>query len=575
MGKPEGALFVSQGVPITKPNGPVFVHADPIKADFRNFLFLVWKHLGLPDPTPEQYDIAAYLQHGPKKKMIMAFRGVGKSWIYGAFVAWRGYTNHDWKMMVVSASKVAADALSMFVKKIIDEMPMLQHLRPREGQKDSVVMFDFGPARTSKDPSVKSVGITGQITGSRADEIIADDIETTNNSYTNQARERLLELVKEFAAVVKPESGYITYLGTPQSELSIYNELPKRGYEIRIWPARIPAKPEKYAGRLAPYILGLMAKGAKAGDPVSPRFPEEVLREKEAEYGRSGFALQFMLDSSLSDADRYPLKLSDLLVFTLDPRMAPVKFVWAAGVEQVLEDIPNPGMAGDRFHRPMWTANEMAEYTGSVMFIDPSGRGKDETAYAVVKIIHGWLCVTASGGFLGGYSEDTLRRLALIAKEQSVNRVLIESNFGDGMFTQLMKPVLSRVHPVTVEEVRAKGQKEARIVETLEPLMNQHRIIVDRKVVEEDLRSVEGLAVELASHYSLFHQLTRLTKDRGALKHDDRLDALAGACQYWVEQMAADTDKAAAEHNSRLLDEELERFMEGVLGARERPQTWM
>ncbi|WGD32339.1 phage terminase large subunit [Ancylobacter sp. WKF20] len=546
-----------------------------MRADFRNFLFLVWKHLGLPEPTPEQYDIAGYLQHGPKKKMIMAFRGVGKSWIYGAFVAWRGYTNPDWKMMVVSASKQAADSLSMFVKKIIDEMPMLQHLRPREGQKDSVVMFDFGPSRTSKDPSVKSVGITGQITGSRADEIIADDIETTNNSYTAQARERLLELIKEFSAVVKPESGYITYLGTPQSEMSIYNELPGRGYEIRIWPARIPTNPEKYAGRLAPYILKLMANGAMAGDPVSPRFPEHVLREKEAEYGRSGFALQFMLDSSLSDADRYPLKLSDLIVFTLDPRMAPVKFVWAAGPDQVLEDLPNPGMTGDRFHSPMWTAREMAEFTGSVMFIDPSGRGKDETAYAVVKILHGWLYLTASGGALGGYEEGTLNRLAVIAKQHNVNRVLVESNFGDGMFTQLLKPVLARIHPVTVEEVRAKGQKEARIIETLEPLMNQHRLIIDRKVVEDDLRSVEALPVEGAGHYSLFYQLTRLTKERGSLRHDDRLDAVAGACQYWLEHMASDTDKAASDHYNRLMQEELERYMDGVLGAPKAADTWM
>ena len=27
-------------------------------ADFRKFLFVVWKHLNLPDPTPVQYDIA-------------------------------------------------------------------------------------------------------------------------------------------------------------------------------------------------------------------------------------------------------------------------------------------------------------------------------------------------------------------------------------------------------------------------------------------------------------------------------------------------------------------------------------
>jgi hypothetical protein len=38
---------------------------DPIKSDFRNFLFLVWQHLNLPVPTPRQYELAEYLQHGP------------------------------------------------------------------------------------------------------------------------------------------------------------------------------------------------------------------------------------------------------------------------------------------------------------------------------------------------------------------------------------------------------------------------------------------------------------------------------------------------------------------------------
>jgi hypothetical protein len=123
--------------------------------------------------------------------MIMAFRGVGKSWVYGAFVCWRLLCNPDWKIMVVSASKPYADALSQFVKRLIDEMEVLRHLKAGKGQRDSLIMFDVGPARTSKDPSVKSVGITGQLTGSRADEIIADDIESLNNSATQNGRDAL------------------------------------------------------------------------------------------------------------------------------------------------------------------------------------------------------------------------------------------------------------------------------------------------------------------------------------------------------------------------------------------------
>lgn len=544
--------------------------ADPLKADFRNFLFVVWKHLGLPDPTPEQYDIAYYLQHGPKKKMIMAFRGVGKSWIYGAFICWRLYCNPDWKIMVVSASKLFADSLSIFVKKLISEMPMLQHLQPGKDQRDSNIMFDVGPSRTSKDPSVKSVGITGQITGSRADEILADDIESLNNSATQLQREKLLEMIKEFAAVIKPESGYITYLGTPQSENSIYNSLPERGYEIRIWPAEIPKDVEKYQGRLSPFILELISKGAKPGDPVSPRFGSLMLAEKQAEYGRSGYMLQFMLDTSLADADRYPLKISDLIVMALDPRLGPAKVAWGTSPDLVISDLPNVALQGDRYHRPFFISTEMAEYTGSVLAIDPSGRGKDETAYAVIKILHGNLFVTAWGGFKDGFSENTLKSLAVIAKAHQVNFVIYEANFGDGMFGQLFKPVLARIHPATVEEVKHSVQKERRIADTLEPLMNQHRLVFDRKVVEEDHRSAPELK------YCGIYQMTRLTRDKGALAQDDRLDVLAIAVAYWIEHMARDSDTAHRDHLEELRKQELEKFMESTIGFKPNSgMTWI
>lgn len=546
---------------------PVDPGTDPVRADFRNFLFLAWQHLGLPNPTPEQYDIAHYLQHGPKKKMIMAFRGVGKSWVYGAFVCWRLLCNPDWKIMVVSASKTAADALSKFVKRLIDEMPILRHLKPREGQTDTAIMFDVGPAKTSKDPSVKSVGILGQITGSRADEIIADDIETTNNSATHQAREKLLELIKEFSAVSKPESGFITYLGTPQSEMSIYNALPERGYQIRVWPARVPEDVSKYHGRLAPFILAMIERGVEAGSPVSPRFTEDVLLGNLGEYGRSGFNLQFMLDTSLADADRYPLKLNDLMVTALDPRMGPVKFAWCNEPDKVIEDLPNVGLAGDRYYRPLFTSKDLTEFTGCVMAIDPSGRGKDETAYAIVKILHGTLFLVASGGFTQGYSEDTLKALAGLAKTHGVKHIRVEANFGDGMWTQLFKPVLARIYPCTVEEEKSTGQKELRIADVLEPVLQQHRLVVDTKVIRQD--------AEADAKRQLFYQLTRLTRDRGALQHDDRLDALAMAVGYWSEQMARDSQTAADEHYEKLRDEELRKFCEQFTGPREDHDLWV
>ena len=52
-----------------------------LKDDFKLFLQALWAQLDLPSPTRAQYAIADYLQHGPKRLQIQAFRGVGKSWI--------------------------------------------------------------------------------------------------------------------------------------------------------------------------------------------------------------------------------------------------------------------------------------------------------------------------------------------------------------------------------------------------------------------------------------------------------------------------------------------------------------
>jgi len=532
---------------------------------------MVWKHLGLPEPTPVQYDISHYLQTAPRRAVVEAFRGVGKSWITSAFVCWVLLNDPQKKILVVSASKERADAFSTFVKRLINEIPMLQHLVPKEGQRDSVISFDVGAARPDHSPSVKSVGITGQITGSRADLLIADDVEVPNNSATQMMRDKLSEAVKEFDAILKP-NGRILYLGTPQTEMSLYNQLPERGYEIRIWPSLYPdfSQVIRYQGRLAPMITkALEADPDLQNKPTDPkRFDEADLMERKASYGRAGFALQFMLDTSLSDGDRYPLKVSDLVVMNLNPTMAHLKVAWAAAPEVCINDLPNVALTGDRFYRPMWHSPEMSEYTGCVMAIDPSGRGSDETGYAIIKILAGNLYLVAAGGIHGGYSDTTLETLARLAKTHQVKEIIVEANFGDGMYTQLLKPVLGRIYPCTVEEVKHSTQKEARIIDTLEPVMSNHRLIVDQRVIDTDFNSAKEVK------FSLFYQLTRITRDRGALVHDDRLDALAIAVAYWTEHMSRDNNKAADQIKGAALEMELKKFMAGVLGGRPKKTGW-
>jgi len=539
------------------------VKQDPL-SDFRKFLFVCWQHLNLPDPTPVQYDIAKHIQNGDKRIIVEAFRGVGKSWITSAYVVWLLYMNPQLNILVVSASKNRADDFTTFTLRLINEMPVLQHLMPRTDQRQSKISFDVGPAAASHAPSVKSVGVTGQLAGSRADVLIADDIEVPNNSATQGMRDKLSEAVKEFDAILKPD-GRIIYLGTPQNQESLYNKLPDRGYKVRIWPARYPNEDQlvSLGDKLAPKIKKEIADDAellgKSTDPK--RFTDYDLAEREASYGRSGFALQFMLDTRLSDAERYPLKVSDLVVMDIPTSEAPDKVVWASGEQYVVQELPNVAFNGDYYHKPMHISEQFEEYSGSVMSIDPSGRGKDETGYAVVKMLNGFLYVRRCGGVDGGYSEEALKKLAMIAKEENVNEIIVESNFGDGMFNQLMTPILTKIHPVTLSEVRHNTQKEKRIIDVLEPVMNQHKLVIDKKVIKQDYESTQHLPPESSLRYQLMYQMTRLTAERGALSNDDRLDSLAMAVQYWVDAMAQDAEQRIGARREEVLRGEIDKVI--------------
>ena len=539
---------------------------EPYSEDFRYFLVLVWRHLQLPDPTPVQLDISEYMQDGPKRRIIEAFRGVGKSWMAAAYVLWLLRNDPQKKIMVVSASKTRADDFAQFCLRLIREMSLLQCLDPdRDEQRSAANRFDGRPAIPDQSPSVKSVGIFGQLTGSRADLILADDVEVPNTAWTVGMREKLLHSVGEFNAILKP-GGEIMFLGTPQTEESIYNKLRLRGYECRIWPSRYPEKPEKYGESLAPVIQKRCIESK--GRPTDPdRFSDLDLLEREASYGRSQFTLQFQLDTTLSDLQRFPLRLTDLVVMEIKDH-APAKVVWSSGAEYRVTDLPAVGFSGDYYHRPAFIHGDWLEFQGCVMFIDPSGKGLDETAYSIVAHLNGNLFVLEVGAFREGYTENVLEGLAQAAKRQKVKLILLEDQFGQGMLESLLQPYLRKIYPCTVEPVRSNMQKERRIINALEPVLNQHRLIVNRSVVENDAKSNNDDPVETALAYQLFHQLTHLTVDKNCLQHDDRLDSLAGAVQYWNESLAIDEDRAIKEREAELWDLELAAYkgdIEGLL----------
>ena len=538
-----------------------------LKGDFRLFLQALWSQLDLPSPTRAQYAIADYLQHGPKRLQIQAFRGVGKSWITGAFVLWTLFNNAEKKIMIISASKERADNMSIFLQKLIIETPWLSHLRPKsDDSRWSRISFDVN-CSPHQAPSVKSVGITGQLTGSRADLMILDDIEVPGNSMTEMMREKLLQLCTEAESILTPKKdSRIMYLGTPQTTFTIYRKLAERNYRPFVWPARYPRKDKltQYENLLSPQIVEDIEMGAEEWTPTDPdRFSNDDLLEREAAMGRSNFMLQFQLDTTLSDAEKFPLKFSDLVITSVNPTQAPDAVVWCSDPRNVLKDLPTVGLPGDYFYSPMSLQGEWGPYTETICSVDPSGRGTDETAATYISQRNGFLYVHQVRAYRDGYSDATLLDILRGCKKYGVTKLLIETNFGDGVIAELFKKHLQQTkQAIDVEEVRANVRKEDRIIDSLEPVLNQHRLIVDRSVVEWDYNSNKEAPPEDRLLYMLFYQMSRMCREKGAVKHDDRLDSLAQGVKYFTDAMSISAYETVKMRKQEDWNDMLETFLD-------------
>ena len=546
----------------TAPRKPSVV--ESLQGDFKLFLQAMWTQLDLPSPTRAQYAIADYLQHGPKRLQIQAFRGIGKSWITGAFVLWTLFNNPEKKIMIISASKERADNMSIFLQKLIIETPWLSHLRPKsDDARWSRISFDVN-CSPHQAPSVKSVGITGQLTGSRADLIVLDDIEVPGNSMTELMREKLLQLCTEAESILTPkDDSRILFLGTPQTVFTVYRKLAERNYRPFVWPARYPRKASNYEGLLAPQLQADVDTGAQPWDVTDDRFEDEDLIEREAAMGRSNFMLQFMLDTSLSDAEKFPLKMADLIITSVNPDKCPESIVWCSDPQNVIKDAPTVGLPGDYFYGPMQQVGDWLPYAETICSVDPSGRGSDETTAAYISQRNGFLYVHEMRAYKDGYSDSTLLDILKGCKKYKASTLLIESNFGDGIVGELFKKHIQNLQMnIGIEETRANVRKEDRIIDALEPVLNQHRLVLDRSIIDWDYKSNPDEPPEKRLLYMLFYQMSRMCREKGAVRHDDRIDCLAQGVKYFTDAFGI---SAAEEIKARKRDEwnqMLESFIE-------------
>lgn len=520
--------------------------------EFEDFAELGMKFLGF-SITPMQRDICKYMQYSGDKIMVQAQRGEAKTIIVSLYSVWTIIQDQSTRVLVVSAGEKLANQIASIISKLIMQWHLLCYLRPdsTKGDRTAITNWDVHSdlKPLDKSASITSEGITSNLAGNRADLLIADDIESQKNSLTQTSREQLLNLSKEFAAI--NTHGKTIYLGTPQTRESIYRTLPARGYDVRIWCGRIPTadEEERYKGLLAPYILNLIEEGkartgygldGTRGESADPyRYSEEDLISKELDFGTEGFQLQFMLDTSLVDAIRTRLKSTDLVIGSFGTDTAPIN-VWYSSAKHLEVNYNYDSTSNYKLYSCAGHDTIIQPYELKYMYIDPAGTGGDEVAYCIGGVLNGYLHVFSIGGLAGGLTDSNCDMLVDKAVEAGVSSIYVESNMGNGTSSAVIRHsvVSKKIKNLAVLDHRAFGQKEKRIVDTLYPVLRKHKLILHSEAIVENDVTLKAHAVQKRESFNFMYQLNNITTDRGSLKHDDRLDALAGLVQLFTKYIS-------------------------------------
>ena len=571
-----------------------FAHAAVLAEqyeDFRDFAIDGMAFLGFPI-TDIQEDIAEYMQNGPRLRMVMAQRGEAKSTLAALYAVWRIVQRPSCRVLIVSAGEDQASEVATLIVRIIMQWDILECFRPDRmaGDRTSTSAFDvhFSLKGLDKSPSVACVGITSNLPGKRADLLIPDDIESNKNGLSATQRAQILHLTKEFSSICT--HGDILYLGTPQSKDSVYNTLQGRGFEIRIWPGRYPGfikdaktgevtdESEKYAGRLAPLIAQRMQDDptlrtgggidGTRGQPTDPgRYTDADLVEKELDKGPEDFQLQYMLDTSLMDAMRQQLRLSDLVVANFAPDLLPEVIGWQAAAKYEVplgQDFP-VSMAKMYYAAP--TDASFVKPDDVFMYIDPAGGGSDEIGFGVACAVGPYVHLLDAGGLKGGLNPVNDKELCEIMRRNRVQRIKVEANMGHGLFSIALRSILNETEDLKhlsncIVDEYSTGQKELRVIHSMVSAMQRHRVVVHQQVFESDKRYMQQHSQDARTGYSLWYQLANITSDRGSLPHDDRIEAAAGAIREFKHVLDQDAHRAAEARKQKAHTE----FMQNPMG---------
>lgn len=384
-------------------------------------------------------------------KVLLIFRGVGKSTLVDLWVAYKLSKNPALRFLILAQTHTYAKKGSQDILSIIRRHPLCEHLisDTLETRKDS---FFVRGCSDHRNPSVTAQGIGSSVTGGRADYIICDDVEVKENSGSEGKRQDLRTRLSETTHLLVPEiinekvPGRRLFIGTYHDEVSIYDEQVADGASL----LRIPLL-SNISGEY-PYIVGDTA--------WKERFPDNIVATKQKMCrGKAEFYSQYLLiPSSIEDS-------------ALDPSLVKIYTD-----EVVIKEVNNTTIA------------KIGDYVIKSVsaWWDPAMSGKDDSVLSVVYTsAEGRIFVHRTILLMGTDPNQQCEQIKRTALKLGLPIIKIETN-GIGNFL----PEVLRGHVkelgIGVEGVHSSQNKNQKIMENLEtPLyggfLHVHQSVADGK----------------------------------------------------------------------------------------------
>lgn len=432
------------------------------KVSFLEFIEVYNLHVGFITPRHHK-EMARWLvdTDDHSQRLLMAWRGSGKSWLICAYIVWCLYMDPMWTCIIISASQTLSSQNSGFIRGIIHEHPLAKHLEPSDKTLWQVEKFEVVRPFPGR-PSVLALTLGGDITGMRADAIFADDCETKRNGETGEEQTRTRKRLKELFSI----SRHITWTGTPQwGRSTIYGPMLKD--PIRFAPLRIPV-----------YTL---PEGIEDTQENKPQRTYMWPEEPHGKFDEKG------IDELIADIDDDAEFRSQFLLEEVDLAAAGFKMEWITEY-----DMPLQRNITRAWHQTEDTVNATIgtfEIIDLCCGWDPAGGDKKDASVATIAgrsrdnrlFIHAQKELSSTGGAGWGKQADEVIAFMIA---YGCRKVVVETNLNE-QFPHELRESAKRARQINirVNGVRSIEVKEKRISRSLENEITNGRLHVSKEVL--------------------------------------------------------------------------------------------